>query len=68
VKDWSGEAETATRADLTPPVGHPAYGLSSIAPHPRLTLAGTEAAPTCGGFLEGALEAAEVALGRLMEG
>ena len=59
LKDWSIDRATATPADLTPPASHPHY--RPIAPSRRLVYAGTETAGTEGGFLEGALEAAEEA-------
>jgi len=59
IKDWSSDAATATPADQTLPSSHPSYG--AITGTRRLTFAGTEAARTEGGFLEGALEAAEAA-------
>lgn len=59
VKDWSADLRTATPADRAPPAGHPVYGpLSGSA---RILFAGTEVAPEEGGFLEGALAAAEAA-------
>ena len=54
---------TATPADQTPPAGHPAY--RALPPTERLIFAGSEAAPEDGGFLEGALAAAEAARARL---
>ena len=63
VKDWSTDPATATQADLTPPAGHPTYRV--IAPTARLVFAGTETSPDEGGFLEGALAAAEAAYMRL---
>src|SRR6056297_3125405 len=63
VKDWSTDPATATQADRTPPAGHPAY--RALPPAGRLIFAGTEAAPEDGGFLEGALAAAEAAHTRL---
>lgn len=62
LKDWAQDTETATPADRTAPAGHPTY--QSIPPLEgawcgRVLFAGTEAAATEGGFLEGALEAAE---------
>jgi monoamine oxidase len=59
IKNWSTDPATATAADLMPPVSHPHY--RPVAPKGRLIFAGTETAPTEGGFLEGALEAAEAA-------
>ncbi|MCM2563580.1 FAD-dependent oxidoreductase [Lutimaribacter sp. EGI FJ00015] len=58
-KDWSADPATASPADRTPPTGHPAY--LPLPPDGRLIFAGTEAAPEDGGFLEGALAAAEAA-------
>ena len=63
VKDWSRDAATATQADLVAPPGHPTY--RPIAPQGRIIFAGTETAQADGGFLEGALEAAEAALALL---
>lgn len=63
-KDWAFDPHTAIDLDHTPPARHPTYGL----PHAlhnlwdgQLLLASTETAPTFGGYLEGALEAAEAA-------
>ncbi|MCA1776165.1 MAG: FAD-dependent oxidoreductase [Loktanella sp.] len=64
VKDWSIDPDTATPADQTPLAGHPAY--RALPPTRRLTFAGSEAAPENGGFLEGALAAAETAYSQLM--
>ncbi|PWK58157.1 flavin monoamine oxidase family protein [Roseicyclus mahoneyensis] len=62
LQDWAREPLTATAADQTPPLGHPAYGLprglSDILGH-RLHLCATETAPDNGGLMEGALAAAE---------
>lgn len=60
VKDWSEDVATATRADWVPSAGHPTY--SAIPPTARLIFAGSETSPIDGGFLEGALAAAEAAL------
>jgi monoamine oxidase len=59
IKDWSTDAATATRADLQTPTSHPVYG--ALTPSRRVVHAGTETAPSDGGFLEGALEAADAA-------
>ncbi|GGB82904.1 hypothetical protein GCM10011352_05910 [Marinobacterium zhoushanense] len=62
VKEWSDEPLTATAADDLPPMEHPRYG------HPwfeldhwndKLHFCGTETAAEFGGYMEGALEAAE---------
>lgn len=61
--DWSREAFTATHDETN--TTHPAYGLKSVNgghDHPHLLFAGTEAATRNGGYLEGALEAAETAI------
>lgn len=63
IKDWSTDPATATHADLTPPTGHPTY--NPLPPTRRLIFAGTEVSPEDGGFLEGALAAAEAALADL---
>lgn len=59
IKDWSMDLATATEADLTPPSAHPTY--SALQPTRRLIFAGTETSHDNGGFLEGALAAAEAA-------
>lgn len=62
LEDWASAPFTATPADHAPLAGHPTYGpppaLSGWT-DPRLCFAGTELAPDEGGFLEGALSAAE---------
>jgi monoamine oxidase len=62
LQDWAFESETAIEADHTPPPGHPNYcmpkDLSELWDG-RLIFASTEVATHFGGFLEGALEAAE---------
>ena len=63
IQDWSADDLTATAADATPLVGHPAYSPLAL-PAPwggRVLLSGSESAPEFGGYLEGALEAAEAA-------
>jgi monoamine oxidase len=62
LEDWAQDPLTATPLDHLPIGGHPAYGrpsaLDGLWDH-RLFFAGTEMAFEFGGFLEGALEAAE---------
>jgi len=65
IEDWAHQAFTATPADATAPTVHPAYGT----PHAltniwdgRIRLASSEMAHEFGGLLEGALEAATMAL------
>ncbi|MFT7578928.1 MAG: monoamine oxidase, partial [Myxococcota bacterium] len=68
VKDWALEPETATELDQTPPRGHPAYGLPPRLQNlcdGKLLLGSTEVGTQHGGFLEGALEAAERCLRQL---
>lgn len=60
VKDWSQDAATATPADQTGPDHHPTYGTIPAAWGGHLQFSGSETAPVQGGFLEGALEAAEI--------
>jgi monoamine oxidase len=64
VKDWSMDAATAIPADRTPPPFHPTY--RKLPATKRLIFAGTETATADGGFLEGALTAAEDAFATLM--
>lgn len=64
IMDWAAQAHTATPADYAPLTAHPAYGLPGALRdlwQGRLICAGTETAATFGGFIEGALEAAEAA-------
>jgi monoamine oxidase len=68
LKDWAFEQETATEDDLAPLAGHPTYGLPHAARDlwdGRLLFGSTEMAPNFGGYLEGALEAAELTAERL---
>ncbi len=65
VKDWAFDRFTATEHDQRPLYTHPHYGLPRTLTgiwDDRLILSGTETAPRFGGYLEGALEAAEIAL------
>ncbi|MEP1536636.1 MAG: NAD(P)/FAD-dependent oxidoreductase [Paracoccaceae bacterium] len=64
LKDWAFDLNTATPADQTPVHAHPDYGLPLAMRNlwdTRLIFAGTEVAAQFGGYLEGALEAAETA-------
>lgn len=65
LKDWSADPATATGADRIPPAGHPVYRPLPV--QGRVIFAGTETAPEDGGFLEGALAAAEAALAALKD-
>jgi monoamine oxidase len=62
ITDWAREPFTATDADTAPLAAHPTYGLPTgvqTLMEGRVILSGTETAREFGGFLEGALEAAE---------
>ena len=64
LQDWAFQRETATEIDLRPPSKHPDYCLPprlSGLWDGRLHFAATETAPEMGGYLEGALAAAEMA-------
>lgn len=63
LKDWSTDPATATPADRIPPAGHPTY--RPIPLNARVIFAGTEVASQDGGFLEGALAAADAAYANL---
>lgn len=68
IKDWALDRFTATANDLQPVHAHPRYGMPEAIADlwaGRLIFASTEVAPHSGGFLEGALEAAENALATL---
>ncbi|WP_420335335.1 flavin monoamine oxidase family protein [Roseibium sp.] len=61
-ENWANNPFTATDLDTPDLSGHPRYYRQDFADPPwsgRVFLAGTETAPENGGFLEGALEAAE---------
>jgi monoamine oxidase len=62
IKDWAFDPYTATEVDKAPLYEHPTYGLPTVIANiwdNKLYFAGTEVAPVFGGYLEGALEAAE---------
>ena len=68
VKDWAADPFTATSRDAAPLRAHPSY--RPIVPSQsewasRVTFSGSETAPQFGGYLEGALEAAEISLGQV---
>ncbi len=65
IKDWATDPWTATPADTGAPTSHPDYGPPTVLQtfmDGRVIVSGTETAHGFGGFLEGALEAAEDAL------
>jgi monoamine oxidase len=62
IKDWAFDPYTATDADHAPLYAHPTYSMPANLTNlwgGHLNISGTEVAPQFGGFLEGALEAAE---------
>ncbi len=68
IQDWTQEPCTATALDQQPLYHHPNYESPTVptAWQGHLWLAGTEFAPISGGFLEGALESAELAAEELL--
>ena len=67
--DWAQEAHTATPLDHDALTEHPIYGLPPALGDlwdGRLVIGSTEIAPEFGGYLEGALEAAEIAFKQIM--
>ncbi len=68
LKDWAFDPYTANELDHQPLLRHPAYADTLLMRgfwSGRLLLAGSEMAPRTGGYLEGALEAAEAVFARL---
>lgn len=68
VKDWAYDPHTSVQADRAPLYAHPAYGLPPEMTNlwnGRLHFSGSETAPQFGGYIEGALEAAENAFSSL---
>ena len=71
IKDWAEDALTATEDDRLAPSHHPDYGTMSrnrTLWDGQLIRAGSETAATSGGYLEGALEAAQAALAQITSG
>lgn len=71
IQDWATEPLTATAADAAPSTGHPPYQALAITDPgwvDHLILAGTETAPEQGGYLEGAVLAADRAVARIQTG
>ncbi|MGB3407346.1 MAG: FAD-dependent oxidoreductase [Jannaschia sp.] len=66
LRDWAFDPLTATPRDHVPPASHPTYGpLPETLWEGDVILGGTEVAAGFGGFVEGALEAAEAAFARV---
>lgn len=62
IKDWAFDPYTSTEADKAPLHAHPTYGLPYAMTNlwnNKLHFSGAEIAPNFGGYIEGALEAAE---------
>jgi len=62
IKDWAFDPNTSTERDLQPLRTHPLYGMPEALSNlwdQRVLFGGTEVARQFGGYLEGALEAAE---------
>ncbi len=71
IKDWTADSLTATEDDRLAPAHHPDYGAMNADRtvwNGQLIRAGSETAAISGGYLEGALEAAEAALAHLRAG
>ncbi len=69
LQDWAFESETATPLDHVGPNHHPNYGLPSSLKtiwDGQLILGSTEIAPQFGGYIEGALEAADIVFGKVL--
>jgi monoamine oxidase len=69
LQDWAQEPLTAAKEDTRPLSYHPMYQEGVVPPEwrQRLFLAGTERAPDHGGYLEGALESAQLAVVELLK-
>jgi monoamine oxidase len=69
LQDWATETFTATANDLQPLSHHPSYFTPSLPQiwSQKVFLAGTETSSPYGGFLEGALDAAEQAVAMLTQ-
>lgn len=66
IHDWTTEPLTAGPGDERSPSGHPTYDAIRATWGDRLHFASTETAPNSGGYLEGALEAAERAAAEVL--
>ena len=68
LKDWAFDPFTSTQRDLLPLYAHPSYGMPDEFENlwdGKLLFGGSETAVQFGGYLEGALEAAERAVGQI---
>ncbi|MEM1262851.1 MAG: NAD(P)/FAD-dependent oxidoreductase [Pseudomonadota bacterium] len=69
LKDWAFDPLTSTALDRNVPTSHPTYGLPGALQGlwgGQLIFTGAEVASQFGGYVEGALEAAEVALSAVL--
>jgi len=69
-QDWTNDPYTSTADDAIALQGHPEYGLPPMLNHlweGKIILSGSETAIDHGGYLEGALEAADLSLEKLIE-
>lgn len=68
-QDWAADSLTATAADAAPLRVHPLYRPVVVPPEWQgsFWMAGSESAREHGGFLEGALEAAEAVVAQILE-
>lgn len=68
IKDWSLDAHTTIDLDLQGNGHHPQYPLNQSRGcwNDKIILAGSEVAPEHGGYIEGALESAELAIDRVL--
>ena len=69
LKDWAQDPFTSAPLDLQPLLAHPIYGMPATLAglwDKRILFAGTEVARQFGGYLEGALEAAENTFAEIM--
>lgn len=70
LQDWAFEKETAIQLDHNALNHHPNYGLTTELTNlwnDHLILSSTESAPQFGGYIEGALEAADLTFNKLNE-
>jgi monoamine oxidase len=67
--DWTADPCVATAADTRPPMAHPDYGAQASLPShwaERVVVSGSETSQAHGGYLEGALESATVAVAHIL--
>jgi len=67
ITDWTKERFTSVDADRSALAAHPDYGHSADAFDGRVHFMGTESSDTDGGYLEGAVISAEIAVEKVLE-